>query len=517
MAGANIKRVEQADIRHEGTAILLPQGMPIQAAIDSLERRKAYENETTSFTETVECFPWDGAVALNRVLMRRYGWAQAEPTPGFFGKEPPKMLGIDVGPNEVMQVPWGRFSLPNVKGWIQTGSTQRDGRVIFQIQAEVLRKHEEDVKTIAADVRLEVQRRSIYRGKSLKMRFEDEHGERIPLPWPKFLDVSNVKADDLIYSDEVQNAILTNLITPLDRYENLPDYGIPFKRGVLLAGVFGTGKTLAAFYAANRANAKGITFVYVERAAEFQQAVTFARQYLPALVFCEDIDRVTGGERDEQIDSIMNTIDGIDSKTADLMVVLTTNDVKAINQGMLRPGRLDAIIEVKPPDAKAVIRLIRLYGRGLIDPKCDYARVGERLAGQIPAVVREVVERAKLAAMRLQSISAQSGGLVITDEALMDSTYTMTQQIDLLNRSDKPGPTEMQQFGSAMGNAVGDALRELTEAWAKGHEVGVYEMTDGENHVLPNVPAGAMAALAGAHDDHNHDDHADQPRKKTRN
>lgn len=507
MAGANIKRVEQADIRHEGTAILLPAGMPIQAAIDSLERRKAYENETTKFTETVECFPWDGAVALNRVLMRRYGWAQAEPTPGFFGKEPPKMLGIDIAHNKTMQVPWGRFSLPNVKGWIQTGSTNREGRVIFQIEAEVLRKHEEDVKLIAEEVRLEVRVRSIYRGKSLKMRFEDEHGERIPLPWPKFLDVSNVKADDLIYSDDVQNAIHTNLITPLEHHDQLADYGIPFKRGVLLAGVFGTGKTLAAFYAANRANAKQITFVYVERAAEFQQAVTFARQYLPALVFCEDIDRVTAGDRDEQIDAIMNTIDGIDSKTADLMVVLTTNDVKAINKGMLRPGRLDAIIEVRPPDAAAVIKLVKLYGRGLIDPKCDYTRVGELLAGQIPAVVREVVERAKLAAIRLQSISPQSGGLVITDEALVDSAWTMNQQIELLNRSDQPGPTEMQQFGAAMGNAVAQAMLGAAEIMAKGHPGITYDMHDShKTKEIPAIPAGALAALASRDEDGNHVD-----------
>src|SRR2546422_2691021 len=324
MAGATAPRVSQADIRREGSAIVVPEGMPLEAAIKSLERRLAFEEETTEFHEPVECFPWDGAVALNRVLMRRYGWAQAEATPGFFGKEPPQMIGVDVGPNQVLQVPWGRFSLPNIKGFIETGAGNRDGRIIFNIHAIVLRKHEEDIRKIAEEVRLEVQTRSIYRGKTLKMRFTKPDGRPDPMPSPRFLDVSSVHPDQLVYSEHVKRAIVTNLLTPLECYRELANYGLPFKRGVLLAGKYGTGKTLAAFLAANRANANGITFVYVEKSAEFTQAVTFARQYLPAVVFCEDIDRITSGERDAHMDAILNTIDGIDSKTGDLMVVLTT-------------------------------------------------------------------------------------------------------------------------------------------------------------------------------------------------
>ena len=502
MAGSTIKRVQQADIERSGTAIIIPDGMSLEAARDHIDRRMAYENETTAFIETVECFPWDGAVALNRVLMRRYGWAQAEPTPGFFGKEPPKMIGVDVGPNTTMQVPWGRFTLPNIKGWIQTGSAQRDGRIIFQINAEVLRKHEHEVKMIADEVRDEVRLRSIYRGKSIKMKFSDDNGERLPLVWPKFLDVSQISAGDLLYSDQVNSAIQTNLITPLEHYEELRDYGIPFKRGVLLAGVLGTGKTLAAFYAANRANAKGITFVYVEKAADFSQAVTFARQYLPAVVFCEDIDRVTAGDRDAHMDMILNTIDGIDSKTGDLMVVLTTNDVDAINKTMLRPGRLDGVVFVTPPDAKTVIKLIKLYGRGLLDPTSDLTEVANLLAGEIPAVVREVVEHAKLAALRLRSLNG--GSLVINAEALMDSAHTKKDHMALLNRADTPTPTEMQMFGTAMGREVAGGITSLVHMLAQGHSGVVYDNETNEGSPIRSISSSALPALAAERDAPNH-------------
>jgi transitional endoplasmic reticulum ATPase len=84
----------------------------------------------------------------------------------------------------------------------------------------------------------------------------------------------------------------------------------------------------------------------------------------------------------------------------ELIVCLTTNHVDHIEPAMMRPGRLDAVISVKAPDAVASVNLVKLYARGRLDPQDDFARVGEKLSGQIPAVIREVVERSKLAAVR---------------------------------------------------------------------------------------------------------------------
>jgi AAA family ATPase len=81
------------------------------------------------------------------------------------------------------------------------------------------------------------------------------------------------------------------------------------------------------------------------------------------------------------------------------MVVMTSNKAYEINQAMIRPGRIDAILHIGPPDAGAVQRLLRAYGRKLIRPDEDLTEAGDILSGRIPAVIREVVERSKLYAI----------------------------------------------------------------------------------------------------------------------
>ena len=57
------------------------------------------------------------------------------------------------------------------------------------------------------------------------------------------------------------------------------------------------------------------------------------------------------------------------------------------------------MISVEAPDEKAAAKLMRIYARGLIAVNEDITEAGKELAGQIPAVIREVVERAKLYAI----------------------------------------------------------------------------------------------------------------------
>ena len=150
------------------------------------------------------------------------------------------------------------------------------------------------------------------------------------------------------------------------------------KRGVLLGGKYGTGKTLAATVAARLAQDNGITYVYTPRADELGDAIAFAKQYQsPAcVVFCEDIDRQVTGQRTVAMDDILNILDGVDTKTDNIITVLTTNHLDNVNQAMLRPGRLDAIINVETPDAYTAERLVRHYGGEAINAAEDLTEVG---------------------------------------------------------------------------------------------------------------------------------------------
>ena len=82
------------------------------------------------------------------------------------------------------------------------------------------------------------------------------------------------------------------------------------------------------------------------------------------------------------------------------MVLLTTNHAERINKALLRAGRLDAAINVLPPDADAAERLMRRYGRDVLDPNSDITAAAQMMDGSNAGDVREVVERSKIAAGR---------------------------------------------------------------------------------------------------------------------
>lgn len=436
------KEVHVADVVRHGDKLIVPEQMKYAQAIDLLHRRMKFEEETVELNETFDAFPWDGAHALEAVLVRKFGWAPSETKPGGFFQppQPPQLVSIEVDAGVYKQIAWGQFSLPTVDGIIDCTTGHKDGGIRFALEATVKRKDEETIKAIFAEVRAELKANSIYRGKAIKLRFRDDNGKALAMPEPKFIDTTVINPAHLIYSREIETAIQTNLFTPIERVADCVANGIPVKRGVMLGGVYGTGKTMAARVASKLAVANGLTFVAIMRADELDDAINFAKLYSdPATVlFCEDIDRALKGERSVRIDDILNTIDGIDSKSQNLITVLTSNHVDNINPAMLRPGRLDAIIEVTPPDEEAVERLIRLYGGDSIDAATDVSDAARELASvqTIPAVIAEVVKRAKLTQLTYQ----ERGTLVtqLSSEALKAAAYTMRTQNELLARASAP-------------------------------------------------------------------------------
>jgi transitional endoplasmic reticulum ATPase len=457
--GTKRPAADHADIVHSGGKLILPaepEKMDYGKAIELLENRQMYESKKIVVRETFDIYPLDGACALDTVLKNRYGWAPATSTHDpFFGEHPPELVSVEVAPGEVRQVPWGKFLLPNITGSITTTTTIKGSRRVFAVEAEILRRDEGAIRALFDDLRAETQRSSIYRGKAIRLRFRDDDGDPIRLPEPKFIRVDDIDPSMLVYSDAVYEEIATNLFVPISRAEDCIANGITLKRSVVLAGTFGVGKTLAAAVAAKLAVQAGITYLYSPRADELPDAIEFAMQYQsPAcVIFCEDIDLVTSGERTVSMKHIMDVIDDIDAKTANIIVVLTTNELKKIHDQMRRPGRMDAIIEVTPPDRKAAERLIRIYGKGSIPESTDLQQVAAELEGQIPAVIAEVVARAKLRQLAMQ----ERGTLVqaLSAPALLNAAKAIRVEMALAR---KPEPLPQDQT-STLDLAVAGAVK----------------------------------------------------------
>lgn len=457
----NIPRTQVAAIEKSGERLVIPAGWSAQQALDLLKRRMAYEQEEVTVNETFNVFPWDGAVSLHKVLTEKYGWAEAVPTPGFFSDNPPQLIMVDTDWDQKTQVVWGRIVLPNIKGYIDTGVDKQAGRYVFKLTATVKRESELTVQALFEEIRAYTYAHSIYRGKALKMRFRDDKGKLLDMPEPTFLNAMAVDPSMLVYSEPVMRAIDTSLFTPIRRVRDCLRNGISLKRGVLLGGTFGTGKTMAAAVASRYAVENGVTYLYVPRADELADAIVFAKQYQsPAcVVFCEDIDRaILAGERSVKMDDILNIIDGIDSKYSNIIVVLTTNELEKIHAAMLRPGRLDAVVEVTKPDAKAVEKLLRIYGKDVIAPEVDLTRAGQILQGNIPAVIAEVIKRVKLSQLKFQ----EPGSYItkVGEQAVIDAAETMQQQIELLERAINGQPDTGSKLEHALKSVVQQAMND---------------------------------------------------------
>lgn len=442
------------DIVHHGTKIVLPKQpnpMSLEAARDAIDRKIDEENTMMSLCEQISGYPFDAAVAFVKAMKELYGWASLKPAKSFFDIMP-ELLTVKVGPrpDDTIQVPMGQFKLPGVENAIMVHIAADHGsgsRMIpaLCIHAEVRKREQTLVMQLVAKAKEIMAADSIYKGKALRLKVEANGEINFGLE-PLFLDTSAVKVDELVLSEVVQEQVETSLFTLIRHTEACERHGIPLKRGVLLAGKYGTGKTLTSRVTSRVCTDNGWTFIALDDAKGLKAALEFAKRYQPAVVFAEDIDRVSE-TRNDAANDLLNMIDGILTKDSKVICVLTTNHVEKINQAMLRPGRLDAVITVTPPDADAVQKLVRMYARGLIAVNEPLNRIGEFIAGQIPATIREVVERSKLSMV-------SKGRHQVIEEDLMVAAKGMMAHLELLDRPAAAPLTPQARLGEALSEIV---------------------------------------------------------------
>ena len=441
-------------IEFTGKQIVLPNDptkMEYEDAIDTLKRIRDQENQRFDVRELVEGAPWDTLAAVYRSMQSIYGVVLAQSRMTFFGEIKPEFITIVTGPNpeDRIQVPAGRMSLPGVESPVDI-VMRPEGTYIM---GTVRRRDRARLVEIANGAREVIRSQSVYKGKAIRLNVDDEGNIDLD-EQPEFLDLSRVKETDVIHTKETEALIRTNIYAPLKFTAAARANGIPLKRNALLEGRYGTGKSLTARVTAKIAIDNGWTFIMLNRSLGLASAINFARQYQPCVIFAEDIDRAAD-RSDEGVNDLINLLCGVHTQNMEMMVVLTTNFIDKIDQALLRPGRLDAVITIDVPDADASQRIIRNYANGLLSPNADLTAVGEVTNGMIPASIREVVERAKLSMLT-------EGREELTPEDLRVSAIGMQRHMALLapKSNDKSyGEKFAEAFVGLLGNAfVGEEL-----------------------------------------------------------
>lgn len=410
------------DIVFEGTKLVIPERMSLQQAGQFIKDRIEADEATTVFQRDYPYRPWDGAYNASQAMARAFGMVNAKTLMGFFGPEPPQQIRVNVGPDATIEVPWGAFSIPMLEGaTIHFGQKHHpEYGLIFAVQVEAPRKYRHHIEGLLQLIDEELRANSIYRGRAFD-------GQQMP----EFLDLTGVNPEHVIYSEDVQTQLEANLWSLLRHTESHKTLGLPLKRAVLLAGPYGTGKTLAAFRTAQEAVENGWAFIYARPGRDdFREVLQTARLYQPAVVFIEDADTIASpdGASGDAISMVLDLFDGITAKGTNIAVVLTTNHPDKLHKGMLRPGRLDAVVEIGPLDEQGVRRLVLSVLDGVEELDINWEAVHKACEGYLPAFIKEAAGRA------VRYVLARNGGdtdfLTITTDDLVRAANGLRPQFD---------------------------------------------------------------------------------------
>jgi transitional endoplasmic reticulum ATPase len=426
-------RASQVGLGREGTDIVLPKGMELGEAISILALRKQEEDTIIDVSETINCFPYDGANAVDLVLHEMCAFsARGESIKQtMFGDEvaPNQTISIEVELGKAKQVPWGSFRLPGIDGEFNLKYTVNDKRtrVVLLLVGKVKTKYKQAFLDFCAKVREKLKTDSIYKGNAIKIRFRDEDGEvafMTSATMPKFMDLGGPEP---IFNQDTTEQLEKSILTTIRYTHRLRRNKLSIKRTVLLEGDFGTGKTLMALETARECVKHGWTFLYCLSCSELAMALDLADQYAPAVVFCEDVDREFGKDRNGDLDAFSYILDGVDNKARETLLILTTNKVHEIQQLMLRPGRIDSVISITPPNEETVWKLVERYSRGALQgDKAEFKEAIRPMVGQNAAFIAEVISKAKLSAV------ARSEEIVLTPEDVKIAVDVMYNHVRLM-------------------------------------------------------------------------------------
>ncbi|MBU1111287.1 MAG: AAA family ATPase [Nanoarchaeota archaeon] len=165
---------------------------------------------------------------------------------------------------------------------------------------------------------------------------------------------------------------------PLKRPKLFEKVGITPPKGVLLHGPPGTGKTLLAKAVANSTDATFIEVVGSELVQKFigegaklvKEIFSLARRKAPAIIFIDEIDALaatrmetgTSGEREvsRTFMQLLAELDGFEP-LGNIKVIAATNRIDILDNAIIRPGRLDRLIEVGLSDEKGRLEIFKVH------------------------------------------------------------------------------------------------------------------------------------------------------------
>jgi transitional endoplasmic reticulum ATPase len=233
----------------------------------------------------------------------------------------------------------------------------------------------------------------------------------------QLLDSGEVSLADVGGLTEVKQVLTETVIWPIAYPGTFARLGVTPTRGLLLYGPPGCGKTyivkaLAHDGRANVLSIKGAELMSKwvgESEAGVRQLFARAKGAAPSLIFLDEIDALASvrgrGSGDDSVGdrvvaALLTEMDGIESLKG-VVVIGATNRPDMVDPALLRPGRLERLLFVPPPDQAARAEIFHASAvRTPLEQGIDLAALAARTDGYSGADCAAVIRQAALAAMR---------------------------------------------------------------------------------------------------------------------
>lgn len=364
-----------------------------------------------SFKYTLLCWKPDGVYQLNRAINEVFGSAVSKEDKSPSGNSNIDTVDVILADGSRTKVPFGKISLEELGEDSEININYDNDRHLLLVKGQCQFKYQSLIDDIVERTKELLATESIYKNQALEITNLSE---------PKIMTLAGIDKQFMVLSKKTEfelQPLRSRILYP----EKCIAKGIPLKYGCLLEGKYGTGKTLLAFKLAKDAVNNGWSFVYLKDPSLLAETLRMCkvvdRSGHGVIVFVEDIDQVTRGNRDSAMQDILNTLDGGDTKDMNVITLFTTNHIELIEPTFLRGKRIGSVITMDCLDAETAERFIRetfseAEGYSVDDDLSDVCNYIAK-AQIAPAFMAEIVESTK-------------SKLIFTEEAHVTSFHIKT-------------------------------------------------------------------------------------------
>lgn len=230
------------------------------------------------------------------------------------------------------------------------------------------------------------------------------------------LAIGSLTLEDVGDMVETKQALTEAVLWPLRHPDSFARLGIEPPRGVLLYGPPGCGKTFLVRALAS----SGQLSVHSVKGAELmdkwvgssekavRELFQRARDSAPSLIFLDEVDALVprrgqssdSGVGDRVVAALLTELDGVEP-LRDVVVLGATNRPDLIDPALLRPGRLERLVFVPPPDSDARVNILKASGKSIpLAEDVDLESLARDLEGYSAADCAALLREAALTAMR---------------------------------------------------------------------------------------------------------------------